>query len=118
MTLLMGGFVDAVFKSIPVMLEYESGGGYVDGIWVDGAVTTEPYTANVQPLTDREIENLYRAGERIGDGRKVYINDGDLSKLSLGQNMSFSGQRWKIIRRDVREWRQYAKIIVSRYDDQ
>lgn len=118
MTLLMGGFVDAVFQSVPVSIEYETGGGYVDGIWIDGTTETVSYIANIQPLTEREIDNLFRAGERVIDGRKVYINDGDLAKLELGQDLLFLNERWKIVRRDIRAWRSYAKITVSRYDIQ
>lgn len=118
MSLIMSGHIDAVFRSIPLELRYESAGGYVDGIWVDGASVSINYVANIQPLNDREIDNLLRAGERIVDGRKVYINDGDLASLRLGQDMFFDGQLWKIIRSDVREWRRYSKTIVSRYDQQ
>lgn len=118
MSLKMTGQIDGVFVSIPVSLQYETGGGYVDGVWVDGASFTVPYVATVQPMNPRQIDNLVRAGERILDGRNVYINSGDLSQLSLGEDLLFSDQRWKIIRRDVREWRDYAHIMVDRYDQQ
>lgn len=118
MSLIMSGFVDGVFRSIPLELRYEIAGGYVNGVYVPGAKVSIPYVANIQPLSEREIDNLFRGGERVVDGRKVYINDGDLKSLRLGEDMWFDGQLWKIIKSDVREWRRYSKTIVSRYDPQ
>lgn len=118
MSLDMAGQIDAVFESVPVTLSYETGGGYVDGIYQEGATVTASYTANVQPLRDRELENLMLTGQRVIDARKIYINNGDLSLLSLGEDMLFLGQEWKIVSRDLRVWRNYAKIMVARYDDQ
>lgn len=118
MSLTMAGHIDGVFKSVDVTVVTQTQGGYVDGIWVDGVSTTEAYTANVQPLSERELDNLFRAGERIVDGRKVYINTGDFAKLRIANYAEFLGQKWKIVRSDVREWRRYAKLVVSRFDDQ
>lgn len=118
MSLSMSGHIDSVFKSIPTTLVYEDGGGYVDGVWADGIYQEIEYTSTVQPLSDRELENLFRAGERIIDGRKIYINSGDFSKLKLGKFFYIAGQRYKIVSSDIREWRNYAKIVVSRMDDQ
>lgn len=118
MSLNMSGHIDDVFESIPVTLTYQAGGAYVNGIWQDGTETTVSYRANVQQLDDKELSNLMLAGQRILDSRKVYINDGDLELLKLGEDMRLEGDEWKIVERDVREWRNYAKIIVVRYDDQ
>lgn len=115
----MGGHIDGVFASPPVTVKANEGGGYDDeGIWVPGTPIEEAYTATIQPLSDREVDNLMRAGVRLLDPRKVYINSGDLEKLRLVSDMEFLGQRWLIIRSDIRPWRTYAKIIVSRYDSQ
>lgn len=115
----MAGHVDDVFKSQPVTVKAYTQGHYdVDGIWVPGTEVDETYTANVQPLNEREIDNLMRAGVRLLDPRKIYINSGDLTKLVLSYDMQFLGALWKIIRSDIRPWRTYAKIVVSRYDNQ
>lgn len=115
----MGGHIDGVFASPPVTVRAYTQGGYdEEGIWVPGTPIEETYTATIQPLTDREIDNLMRAGVRLLDPRRVYINSGDLEKLRLVSDVEFLGQRWLIIRSDIRSWRTYAKIIVSRYDSQ
>lgn len=119
MSLLMGGHIDAVFATVDVELRNEIGGGYVNGIWVQGSIQVTTFKrVTIQPLNDRELENLFRAGQRIIDGRKLYINNGDLTKLELAQDVWFSGQKWKIVESDIRPWRQYARIKVSRYDQQ
>ncbi|WP_341232373.1 hypothetical protein [uncultured Methylophaga sp.] len=113
----MAGHIDDVFESVPVTLIYATG-GYVNGIWQEAAPGSETYKANVQQLDDKELANLMLAGQRILDSRKIYINSGDLALLNLGKDMSLLGEEWKITERDVREWRNYAKLIVVRYDDQ
>ncbi|MFT0547491.1 hypothetical protein ACMHYO_14310 [Allopusillimonas ginsengisoli] len=118
-TLSMAGHVDDVFASEEVTVKAYTVGHYDDdGIWVPGTAITEDYTANIQPLNDREMDNLMRAGERLLDPRKIYINSGDLTKLKITYDLEFLGAKWKIIRSDIRPWRTYAKIVVSRYDDQ
>lgn len=119
MSLDMRGHIDDVFASPPVTVKAFTE-GYRDeyGIWVPGTPIEETYTANIQPLRDRELENLLRAGKRVLDARKVYINSGDLEKLKLSNDIEMLGQRWEIIDSDIRPWRSYAKIVVSRYDEQ
>lgn len=114
--------LDAVtgdFQTVEVVVKTETGGGYVDGIYVDGTTveTTFP-DVNIQPLTDNELDMIMRAEERVIDVRKLYITNGDLSLFELASDVYFLDQRWKIIRRDVRKFYEYAKIIVDRYDDQ
>lgn len=119
MSLNMYGHIDSVFKSTDVVVTYRDQGEYgPDGIWIPGPAQTESYVANIQPLSDRKLDNLLRAGQRIVDGRHVYINTGDFEKLALAQEMSFLGQRWKIVESDVRPWHKYARIVASRFDDQ
>ncbi|MBR8654198.1 hypothetical protein KDH83_12930 [Achromobacter sp. Marseille-Q0513] len=115
----MRGHIDGVFGSRAVTVKAYAEGHYDDdGIWFAGAPIEETYTANIQPLNDREAENLMRAGVRLLDPRKLYINSGDLEKFKLTYDLEFLGALWKIVRSDIRPWRSYAKVVVSRYDDQ
>lgn len=115
----MGGHIDDVFASPPVTVKaFTEGHRDEYGIWVPGDPINETYTATIQPLNEREAENLERAGVRLVDPRKLYINSGDLNKLIPVYDMEFLGQVWRIIRTDIRPWRTYAKIVVSRYDEQ
>ncbi|RIY41952.1 hypothetical protein [Neopusillimonas maritima] len=119
MSLDMTGHIDDVFASTPVIVKAFTAGHRDDfGIWVPGTSIDEVYTATTQPLRDRELDNLLRAGKRILDSRKIYINSGDLEKLKLSNDVEFLGQLWEIIDSDIRPWRTYAKIVVSRYDEQ
>lgn len=120
MSLSMQGHVDAVFRSSDVVVTGKTNGGWdSEGNMIPPAVVTATFTrANIQPLNNRELENLLRAGERIVDGRKIYINSGDFDVLALATNLTMLGQEWKIVQSDVRPWRNYAKIVVSRYDNQ
>lgn len=118
MSLSMAGHIDSVFQSVPAILNARAGGTYVDGIWVGSPWEYIPYIVNLQPLNEREIDNLFRGGERIVDGRKVYINNGDLSKLKLGNNFTILNSQWKVVKSDVREWRNYAKIIIDRSSEE
>ncbi|MGS1116019.1 hypothetical protein [Castellaniella sp. UC4442_H9] len=115
----MAGHIDRVFESASVAVKAYAEGNYDgDGLWVPGVAIDETYTANIQPLSEREIDNLMRAGVRLLDPRKIYINSGDLAKLIVGYDVEFAGALWKVIRSDIRPWRTYAKLVVSRYDNQ
>lgn len=119
MSLNMQGHVDAVFRSTDVVAHIEAGGSYVDGLWVEGAVRDITFNrVTIQPLNDKELDFLYRGNERILDSRKLYINNGDLESLTLANDVTFVGLKWKISKSDIRPWRSYAKLIVVRYDDQ
>ena len=118
MSLDMGGHIDGVFRSADITVTGQTSGGWDE----DGnLITPTPVSATfrrvtIQPLNNRELENLLRAGERIVDGRKLYINSGNFDALVLATNISMLGQEWKIVQSDVRPWRKYAKLVVSRYD--
>lgn len=115
----MGGHIDDVFASPPVVVKaFTQGHRDAKGHWVPGQPIEETYTATTQPLSWREADNLLRAGVRLLDARKVYINSGDLEKLIPVAQMEFLGQRWRIVQTDIRPWRTYAKIVVSRFDEQ
>lgn len=113
----MRGHIDNVFKSVPATHVGKSG-AYVDGVWQEVTTGTVSYMVTIQPLNDKEIDFLRQGGERILDGRKIYVNSGDLDSIQLDGEWVFLGQRWKIIRTDNRPWRSYCKVIVDRYDQQ
>lgn len=117
MSLSMRGHIDGVFKSVDATLT-PKGGAYIDGIWVPVNSTPVSYRVNIQPLTDREKDFLERGGERIIDGRRIYVNSGDLNLITLEGDWEFLGQRFKAIRTDNRPWHDYCQVIVSRYDEQ
>ena len=114
----MRGHIDNVFKSVdatftPVQTGYDSNGLPNP---TDGTATT--FTVNVQPLNLRELDILTRGNQRIVDGRKIYVNNGDLSIIEDNGIWVFLGQRWKTVQSDNRPWRNYCKVIVSRIDPQ
>lgn len=117
MSLSMLGQIDEVFESVDATLSFVSG-RYVDGIWQEDPEVTLPFTVNIQPASDREIDFVLHAGERIVDVRRIYVNDGDLESITLDGSWTFLGQRWKIVRLDNRYWRDYCKCIVTRIDGQ
>ena len=122
MSLDMSGFIDADFQSIPANQISATGGDYdSDGIWQDGAETSQPYIVNIQQLNDRELNNLPLGGERVEDYRKIYINDGDFHALSPNAFWEFDAnnigvQRYKVVKSDIRVWRSYARITVVLID--
>jgi hypothetical protein len=118
MSLDMMGHIDPVFTSIPATRTSNTGGSYVDGIWVGGGAITTPHTVNIQPASDREIETLTKGGERIVDARRIYVNDGIDASISQADIWEFAGQRYKCHKLDNRPWRNYCKAIVSRIDVQ
>lgn len=117
MSLNMKGHIDLVFKSVDATHVGKSG-KYVDGIWTSVQSDPVSFTVNIQPLSDKELDFLSQGGERIIDGRKIYVNSGDLNSIQLDGEWVFLGQRWKVIRTDNRPWRNYCKVTVSRYDGQ
>ena len=114
----MSGHIGPVFKSGPATRTSFAGGGYVDGLWVDGTTTTTPHTVTVQPASDREIETLEKGGDRVVDARRIYVNDGLLAEITQADTWTFDGQEWKCYKLDNRPWRNYCKAIVARFDDQ
>ena len=114
----MSGTVDDTFQSIPATRTSFSAGGYVNGIWVDGASITESHKVNIQSASDREIDSISQGGERVHDMRRIYVNDGDLYRINAADIWTFDGQTWKTVGIDNRPWRNYCKIFVVRLDVQ
>lgn len=118
MSLDMIGHIDAVFVSVPATRTAMTGGGYVDGIFVPGTLTTSSYVVNIQPVSERELDFLQQGGERIVDARRVYVNAGNMQLIDQTGTWTFIGQQWKAHKCDNRYWRNYCKVIVGRIDDQ
>lgn len=117
--LSMAGHIDGVFRTVNVEVRQDTTGEYVDGVWVPGVIEVSKFpNVTIQPLSDLELEFFLRAEQRIIDARKLYINSGPLENLLLNDAVWFLDQKWKVIKRDVRPWRRYAKIMVDRFDDQ
>jgi hypothetical protein len=119
MSLDMAGHIDSTFESVSATRTSYTGGGYVDGKWVEGSSVDTPHAVNIQPLSDKERRTLQEAGERVVDARKVYVNDGDLYSISEADTWALSGidGEFKAVSMDNRPWRNYCKIVVSRKDD-
>lgn len=119
MSLNMSGHIDAVFRSVLATFTPIEGGAYVDGLWVPAInAPVTGYVVNIQPLSERELDFLQRGGERILDPRRIYVNNGDLNRITLDGEWFFLDQRWKVVKTDNRPWRNYCKVIVDRFDDQ
>lgn len=117
MSLNMEGQIDEVFVSVDASRTV-TGGSFVDGIWTPGAPATSDYIVNIQPASDREVDFLRQAGERIVDVRRIYISQGDMQLIDQTGTWSFLGQQWKAGKCDNRYWRNYCKVLVTRIDDQ
>jgi hypothetical protein len=120
MSLSMFGHIDDVFTSSIGTRYTTTGGSYVDGRWVAGTETTSSHNVNIQPLNMKEIRALEIGGERIGDYRKVWVNDGLIGEIAPSDEWTFEGVegRFKAYQLDNRAnfGRNYCKIIVARID--
>lgn len=118
MTVLdMSGQIDDVFTS-HVGMRVTDTGGRVEGKWVDSLSDSEPFNVTVQSASDREIQTLVSGGERVVDLRRVYPAEGDITSHQRGQLWTFSGidGTFRVVALDVRPWRNYCKLLVSRND--
>lgn len=91
---------------------------YVNGKWVEGDETTSPHSVTLQPLSDKEVNNLSIGAERIKDYRKLYVNDGDLYSIKPSDKWVFDNVEgtFKTHSLDNRPVRNYCKAIVVRID--
>jgi hypothetical protein len=115
----MVGHIDDTFQSTPATRTNRTGGIYVDGEWVPGTGIETAHKVTLQPATQREIDFLLAAGERVIDVRRVYVNDGAAYQLQDADTWTFTGVDgvFKVVSMDDRPWRTYTKIMVSRVDD-
>lgn len=118
MSLDMLGHIDSTFQSVAATRNTKPGSYDADGIWVDGAGVGSPHTVNLQPVSEKETQNL-KGAERVVDFRKIYVNDGDLYSISPADEWTFTGiaGAFKTFKLDNRPWRNYCKVIVGREDD-
>lgn len=112
------GHIDDTFQSTGATRFSSTGGGYVDGRWVDGTETASPHKINLQPASLKQIDALNQGGERVVDVRNVWVNDGDLYSISQADEWTFVNVdgRFKCHSLDNRPWRNYCKAVVSRID--
>lgn len=95
---------------------------FQDGIAVsrpDIEIETESeHRANVQPLNPKERQAIEEGGQRLLDARKIYISDGSAPKVFPSDRVVIEGieGEYEVVQSDIRETRQYCKIIVSKAD--
>lgn len=119
----MGGHIDDVFQSGVGYRTAKTGGGYANGVWVEGTETTTPHKINIQPLNQKDINFLQQGGERIQDTRKIYVNDGISPSISEADAWAFvdvNGNAidgvFKCVSLDNRPWRNYCRFYAVRID--
>lgn len=87
---------------------------------------TDSFNANVQPVSDKEIEFLQIGAERINDVRVIHRNDGKGIEVSvpgqLADILVFAetpGKEptwWKSIATDYRPWHNFCRAVVAKLD--
>ena len=117
----MSDHIDDDLISVMATRFARSGTRGSDGRWTEGAEYSTTHKVNLQPLSEREIQNLGEGGERLQDLRKVYINDGNLYSLTPQDEWEFdspdiAGARYTVYSMDNRPWRSYCKCVVHRND--
>lgn len=77
------------------------------------------HKVTLQPVSDKEIQFLGLGARRIGDLRKIYVNDGETQSIAPSDVWTLAGVdgKFRAIKIDNRPWRNYARIIISREDD-
>ncbi len=115
----MSRFIDSTFQSVPAQRISRPGGYDAEGIYVPGTPVITNHKVTIQPVSDKEIQSLDIGAERTNDVRKIYVNDGELYSIAPSDDWTFTGitGTFKTIVIDVRPWRDYAKVVVSRRDD-
>lgn len=92
--------------------ERESGGDYVDGLWVEGTTKTIRALASFQQPTANQIKTL-KEGERTSDPRLIICNkelrttndaDGTVADIVIRKK---TGERYKIIA--LQDWSAYGQ---------
>ena len=76
------------------------------------------HRANVQPLNPKERRALEEGGQRLIDGKKIYISDGSTPQVFPSDRIHIEGLdgEYELIQSDIRAERKYCKLIVSKVD--
>jgi hypothetical protein len=87
---------------------------------------TDTFNANVQPVSDKEIEFLQIGAERINDVRVIHRNDGKGIEVStegkLADILVFAetpdkpATWWKSVATDFRPWHNFCRAVVAKLD--
>lgn len=87
---------------------------------------TDTFNANVQPVSDKEIEFLQIGAERINDVRVIHRSDGKGIEVStsgkLADILVFAETPdkpvtwWKSIATDFRPWHNFCRAVVAKLD--
>lgn len=96
-----------------ILVERETAGQYVDGLYVPGAVTTFKNFASVQPASDEEIQQLPE-GERnkliFKFIAKRPIRTTEDRKGQIADVILYDNTRWRVIGRA--NWLPYGHNII------
>lgn len=86
----------------------------------------DKFDANVQPVSDKEIEFFQIGAERINDVRVIHRNDGKGIEVStagkLADILVFAETPnkpttwWKSIATDYRPWHNFCRAVVAKLD--
>ncbi|KQQ62969.1 hypothetical protein ASF66_01035 [Pseudomonas sp. Leaf129] len=84
------------------------------------------FDANVQPVSDKEIEFFQIGAERINDVRVIHRNDGKGIEVSttgkLADILVFAetpdkpATWWKSIATDYRPWHNFCRAVIAKLD--
>lgn len=87
-----------------ILVHRKSGGGYVNGRWVEGVVTTSTHSSvSVQPTSARDLQMLpegetLEGSVRIFDIEPLYSQDVNAGKEA--DVVEYNGKRYKVIKVD------------------
>ena len=86
----------------------------------------DKFDANVQPVSDKEIEFFQIGAERINDVRVIHRNDGKGIEVSttgkLADILVFAetpdkpSAWWKSIATDYRPWHNFCRAVIAKLD--
>ena len=126
MGLNMRGHVSGPFVTHKGVILNRYSSEIVDFEPVFGLTYTDSFNANVQPVSDKEIEFLQIGAERINDVRVIHRNDGKGIEVSvpgqLADILVFAETPdkeptwWKSIATDYRPWHNFCRAVVAKLD--
>ena len=101
---------------VPLVAQRKALGSYVNGIWVEGALTPLPFTASIQPTTGEELLSLPE-GRR---DRKTYalFTSTKLNVARTGINpdlVTVFGEVYEVVKVDIWQNRPDIFGIINHY---